>query len=156
MGFTVQPKAIYRQELTVISHGPNLVCMDEPEKMAFSARLNALCDEPQFGIPAPGKGRQVALASKFAVSQNAARKWLVGDGMPKPVMIERLARYFSVNTEWLRAGIGPMRQAAGILVTDPQLIRLVQIGLSLSKQERAAYIRMGSALAEPPAKEIEQ
>lgn len=127
--------------------------MDEPEKLAFSSRLNELCDEPQFGIPSAGKGRQVDLGRKFSVSQNAARKWLVGDGMPKPTTLERIARYFHVNTEWLRAGIGAKRQDDGVMVTDPELIRLVQIGQSLSKQDRAAYIRMGSALAEPPANE---
>lgn len=87
------------------------------------------------------------------MSQNAARKWLVGEGMPKPTTLERIARYFHINTEWLRAGLGAKRQEDGVMVTDPELIRLVQIGQSLSKQDRAAYIRMGSALAEPPARE---
>jgi hypothetical protein len=149
----IQLKAISRQELTVIDSFTTLGCMDEPEKHAFSARLNELCDEPQFGIPAAGKGRQVYLGKLFQVSQNAARKWLVGDGMPKPTTLERIARQFHVNTEWLRAGIGAKRQEEGLIVTDPDLIRLVQIGQSLSRQDRAAYIRMGSALAEPTTKE---
>jgi hypothetical protein len=153
MSSNIQPKAISNQELTVIGSFTTLSCMDEPEKNAFSARLNELCDEPQFGIPAAGKGRQVQLGKLFQVSQNAARKWLVGDGMPKPTTLERIARHFRVNTEWLRAGIGSKRQDDGMIVTDPDLIRLVQIGQSLSRQERAAYIRMGSALAEPAAKE---
>lgn len=153
MHLNLQPKAISSQELTVIGSFTTLGCMDEPEKHAFAARLNELCDEPQFGIPAAGKGRQVDLGKTFNVSQNAARKWLVGEGMPKPTTLERIARYFHVNTEWLRAGIGVKRQDDGMLITDPDLIKLVKIGESLSKQDRAAYIRMGSALAEPAAKE---
>ena len=59
MHLNLQPKAISSQELTVIGSFTTLGCMDEPEKHAFAARLNELCDEPQFGIPAAGKGRQV-------------------------------------------------------------------------------------------------
>ena len=116
--------------------------MYAPELQAFAARLNTLCDEPQYGVPAPGKGRQVVLGKMFGVSQNAARKWLMAEGMPRQYMIERIAKHFRVNYEWLRTGRGPRRSDEGITLVDTEEIKLIRRYRSMTEEERQTYLRM--------------
>lgn len=75
-------------------------------KRQFALRLHELCDD--MGLPRD-RGRQTALASKFGVSPNAARKWLLGLGMPELELAIRLAHTAHANVLWLLQGVGPKR-----------------------------------------------
>jgi transcriptional regulator with XRE-family HTH domain len=78
------------------------------EKSAFAGRLHEVCTDK--GLPAE-RGRQSALATLFNVSPNAARKWLLGTGLPELEVAIRLAKWGQVNLEWLLTGRGPKRGA---------------------------------------------
>lgn len=43
----------------------------------------------------------------MGLSQQAARKWLEGEGMPELVRLIELAKHFKCHVEWLAAGRGP-------------------------------------------------
>jgi len=73
------------------------------EKLAFAARLNEVCSDADM----PERGRQTALAAKFQVTPNAARKWLLGLGMPEYEVAVAIAKWGGVNFEWLMTGRGP-------------------------------------------------
>lgn len=75
-------------------------------KQQFAARLSEVCDAK--GI-ASGRGRQSALAMQFGVSPNAARKWLLGLGLPELDLAVKIANWGDVNVNWLLQGVGPIR-----------------------------------------------
>lgn len=76
-------------------------------KQAFADRLNEALDAEEF--PPKGAGRQTALGKLMGISQNGARKWLEGDGMPTQANMFELCDKLSVSTEWLQTGRGRMR-----------------------------------------------
>lgn len=61
-----------------------------------------------LGIP-PGRGRQAALGRMFGVTSKAARKWLVGTGLPELGQALAIAERAGVNVNWMLQGIGPKR-----------------------------------------------
>ncbi|MFN7155066.1 MAG: hypothetical protein ACK4OE_15385 [Acidovorax sp.] len=77
----------------------------DEEAIAFADRLNALLDARRFDEK--GKGRQVALAKKYGITQASTRKWLEGFGFPKTAQMMRIARDFDCTFEWLALGTGP-------------------------------------------------
>lgn len=86
---------------------------------AFAARLAQLCDEK--GLPV--RGRQTLLGKAMQVTPNAARKWLVGEGLPELDMAVRLAKWGGVDVLWLLQGNGPKRTPFDVkaLVLDEAL-----------------------------------
>lgn len=80
---------------------------DEQEKVAFSKRLNELCDD--MGVPPKGQARQTTLAKIFKVSQNATRKWLENDGFCSLVTGKQIANWGAVSFNWLMTGEGNKR-----------------------------------------------
>lgn len=76
----------------------------DKEAHAFSDRLNELLDAHEF--ERKGRGRQVALAKKYGVTQASTRKWLEGMGFPKTSQMIQIARDFRCNFEWLALGSG--------------------------------------------------
>ncbi len=127
--------------------------MDSPKEL-FSRRLNELCDEA--GVPAKGNGRQQTLAKIFGVTQGAVRKWLEAEGVPEYERCFQIANHFNVMFEWLMMGRGIKRKNEGLLVEDPMDLRLLETFHQMKEPDRATYIRMGSALAEPAPKENSQ
>jgi transcriptional regulator with XRE-family HTH domain len=98
------PKVRVSQAPNVSEVLPNLRFMSgDDEKLAFAARLNELCGEA--GLPAE-RGRQTRLAKLFEVTPNAARKWLLGLGLPELEVAIRIAKWADVNVEWLLTGRG--------------------------------------------------
>lgn len=102
------------------------------EKSDFARRLNELCTEQEL----PERGRQSALATKFHVTPNAARKWLLGLGLPELEVAIRMADWAKVNVEWLLTGRGPKR---GHLVETKALV-VAEALQSLPAEERAATL----------------
>lgn len=89
----------------------------------FAVRLHEVCGH--LGIPA-GRGRQTALAGKFGVSPNAARKWLLGEGMPELAKAIEIASAANVNILWLLQGVGPKRIDGEYDTTPGELLEAVQ------------------------------
>ncbi len=80
--------------------------MRSPIVVAFSRRLNALCNEA--GIPKDGRHR--AIGKMFGSKPAVAQKWI--DGKALPASYEKLAAIaarFNVEFEWLATGRGQRR-----------------------------------------------
>lgn len=110
----------------------------DSEVQAFSARLNELLDAREYAPK--GKGRQVELSRALKLSQQAARKWLEGEGMPELTRIIELAQLFHCHVEWLAAGRGPrdlvlapeqphQRLLDRLRKADAATVRLVEMAL---------------------------
>jgi transcriptional regulator with XRE-family HTH domain len=74
-------------------------------KSAFSSRLKEVCEDEGL----PERGRQTALAKRFSVSQQAAKKWLSGESLPELDKVISIANWADVNVVWLLQGIGSKR-----------------------------------------------
>jgi transcriptional regulator with XRE-family HTH domain len=78
--------------------------------MEFARRLVQSCDESPL-VPEHGKGRQVYLAKRMKVTQEAVRKWLEGESLPRPDKIGALAKVLDVDPVWLQLGTSPLEIA---------------------------------------------
>ena len=72
----------------------------------FKDRLRQACDDSAI-IPEYGKGRQVAVAKRLGVTQEAVRKWFSGEAVPKSDKMRELADYLEVDEGWLALGLRP-------------------------------------------------
>lgn len=70
----------------------------------FKDRFLQACDDSPI-VPEYGKGRQVAIAKRIGVTQEAVRKWFSGEAVPKPEKMRALAEYLEVDESWLALGI---------------------------------------------------
>lgn len=73
-------------------------------KIEFSQRMNYVADK--LKIPPKGKNRQSVIGKLFGVSQEAARKWLEGESIPKNETCIEIALKADVSFEWLMTGRG--------------------------------------------------
>lgn len=71
----------------------------------FAARLQKLLDHARFE---EGRARTTALATRYGVSRETARKWLTGLSLPELERMIELAVDFGGSFEWLATGRGPM------------------------------------------------
>lgn len=69
----------------------------------FKDRLNQACDDSDY-VPDMGKGRQVAIAKRLGISQEAARKWFAGEAQPRGQRLKDLAQFLNVEESWLSLG----------------------------------------------------
>ncbi|MCD9004670.1 helix-turn-helix domain-containing protein [Luteimonas sp. XNQY3] len=69
----------------------------------FSRRLHWALDQARFET---GRGRASALAARYAVSRQTARKWLSGLAMPELARMLEMAADFHVSFDWLATGRG--------------------------------------------------
>ena len=72
----------------------------------FSKRLTQACDDNPL-IPDYGHGRQVTIANKLGVSQEAVRKWFNNESVPRAKKMKALAEFLGVSQQWLQLGIKP-------------------------------------------------
>lgn len=72
-------------------------------RAAFAVRLAEICEDMDIRP----HGRQVFLARKLKVSQQAVGKWLKGENLPDLNNLIDLADWAGVNLEWLQTGRGP-------------------------------------------------
>lgn len=80
--------------------------MPSKTHLQFAKRLNEACDGNVI-IPEHGKGRQVSIANKLNISQEAVRRYFEGNSRPKPGNMTRLASILNVDEGWLALGIEP-------------------------------------------------
>lgn len=71
----------------------------------FAKRLRWSLDQAQF---ARGRGRASALALRYGVSRETARKWLNGLALPELERMVELATDFEVSFDWLATGRVPV------------------------------------------------
>lgn len=128
--------------------------MSQPDKSLlteFAARMNEICDDKGL---TKAHGRQAELGRKFDVTPKAARRWLLGLGLPELVMAIRIAEWADVNLNWLLQGVGPKRGNridARLAVLDDAIHSLPRDqGLDLIDNLRAKLIRVGRITAEEP------
>ncbi|MDO1528568.1 helix-turn-helix domain-containing protein [Fulvimonas sp. R45] len=76
----------------------------------FAERLRKALDRSGFE---QGRSRTGALAQRYAVSRETARKWLTGLALPELPRIIELAKDFDVSLEWLATGRGAMAPGVG-------------------------------------------
>lgn len=76
----------------------------------FADRLRKALDRTGF---VQGRGRTSALAHRYAVSRETARKWLTGLALPELPRIIELAKDFDISLEWLATGRGPIPLGVG-------------------------------------------
>lgn len=70
----------------------------------FARRLNISCDYHPH-VPPYGKGQQTWLAGHLGISQEAVRRWFVGESRPRPHLMTKLAHLLEVNESWLALGV---------------------------------------------------
>lgn len=75
-------------------------------KQSFAQRLKTACDNHTI-IPAYGHGRQVWIATRIKVSQEAVRKWFTGESVPRSAKVTALAKLLEVDEAWLALGVEP-------------------------------------------------
>lgn len=78
--------------------------MAKPED--FHRRLKQVCDDSPI-VPPYGHGRQVYIATKLKVTQEAVRKWFTNDARPRTSKMKELAKLLEVDEAWLSLGISP-------------------------------------------------
>ena len=65
----------------------------------FAQRFNRVLDDA--GYPPTISRRCTNVAYDFEVSAAAVRKWLLGEGLPSPAMMKRLAQHFAISLDFL-------------------------------------------------------
>lgn len=83
----------------------------------FAGRLHRALDRAKF--PAE-RSRTGALATRYAVTRETARKWLSGLALPEMDRMIRLSTDFRVSFEWLATGRGEMAIDASFRVEEPR------------------------------------
>ena len=104
-------------------------------KSAFAMRIQEVCTAR--GIPI-GRGRASELSRAFKVTPNAARKWLLGQGLPELEQAIAIALWGNVHVEWLLTGRGP--KSPGPIPTESMV--LDDMLRSLPARERHESIAM--------------
>jgi len=77
-----------------------MVKQRDESKQEFAKRLNGCLT----AIGIPERGRMVAVAKMFSVSNSAAKKWLDGDAIPNTFRMSDFAAKLKVRAEWLFTG----------------------------------------------------
>lgn len=73
---------------------------------SFAQRLTQACNDNR-DVPEHGRGRQVAIANRLKVTQEAVRKWFAGESVPRRAKMTSLAEYLGVEETWLALGVKP-------------------------------------------------
>lgn len=101
---TLQPKVSSRQTDGRDAEKRRKADLTADARRAFAQHLNQALDE--YGVPRPN--RAAWLAREFAVSPQAARKWLIGLSVPEAHRLGQISARLKVRQEYLSTGHGPM------------------------------------------------
>lgn len=107
-------------------------------RSAFSQRLNSLLN--YYNAPGKHEGRQVLLSKKMGVSQEAARKWLEGESIPREDKIIQLCQIYPCRKSWLQHGEGEM-------VQDATLDEIMELTQKLNSDARQTALQVLRGLA---------
>jgi transcriptional regulator with XRE-family HTH domain len=140
----LQPIVVNRQQLNVVFSGGTITTMISNELLEFSKRMNLVAD--RLKIPPTGKNRQATLGKMFGVSQEAARKWLSGEGMPKLTKCIEIAVKAGVTTEWLVSGRG-----IDLYENTPEA-KVVTSMQYMDEPTKYQVVKISDSLAEPEPK----
>ena len=110
----------------------------------FSQRLNQVAD--LLKVPPVGKNRQSVMGKMFGVSQEAARKWLSGEGMPQLAKCIEICNKANISIDWLLTGKGQML-VAGYNLSNEMTAHL-QVMQQLPDYARTEVIRDAIKTAE--------
>ena len=116
------------------------------EKQAFASRLHELCTD--MDLPAE-RGRQSTLGKLFGVTPNAARKWLLGEGLPELDVAMRIAKWAEVNFEWLMTGRGP-KSGDKVPVRALAVDAILRHGSARERAELVSFLKYKIEHAETP------
>lgn len=117
----------------------------------FKDRFTQACNDSTI-IPEYGKGRQVAIAKRLNVTQEAVRKWFTGEAVPRPEKMQELASYLEVDEAWLALGIKPemgrderrkanrMSSAAVYMVTGLVMMEGGNVAWPSERDPRSRYV----------------
>ncbi len=95
-----------------------------------------------------GDRRTTAVAERYNVSRESARKWSLGLSVPRDERLRAMAVQMGVGYEWLCTGRGPMTSADLEVRDQPnsydsaELVRLNGLVRSLSRKKRLALIQL--------------
>jgi transcriptional regulator with XRE-family HTH domain len=137
----LQPTIVLCQQPNVVFNQIKIVSMRETEKIAFSQRLNMVAD--MLSIPPKGENRQKLLGKMFGVSQEAARKWLAGEGLPQMQKCIEIAKKASVSIEWLLTGRGIAQYEN---TPEAQVLKAMQ---NMDAATKYQAVKICDTLAEP-------
>jgi len=138
----IQPIVVASQQLIVVQEKHMISIMETNNgKIAFSRRLNKLCDEKKL----PAYGRQSILRDYFRsigvrISQESVRKWLTGESIPRYEKIIVLCNFFDVSCEWLLTGNGDKKKlvndgaAKTYIVSDPKKQAIIEMILAMDSK----------------------
>jgi len=110
----------------------------------FAKRLHQAWD--YAGI-ATGRHRVTALADRFEVSRESARKWSLGHSIPATERLRAMAVQTGVAFEWISTGRGPM-EAKNVVREQPtkydnaEELRLVGLVRKLPRKKQRALIQL--------------
>lgn len=119
--------------------------MKNSERIAFARRLNELCDANPNDIPPTYKGRQVALAKKFDVTPNGARKWLQGEAFPAIDKCIEIAKWGGVNFEWLMTGNGAKQ--LGEIYPTREIAHVTKVMMAMEPEQQYKIAQMADIFA---------
>lgn len=109
--FTINRESIFFTPLLSVCYYVQMIKGDTAAiRHAFSVRFGALLDQHDF--PPMGKGRVVAVADRYGITQGAAQKWLSGTTMPDIDKLLRMAQLFGVTVDDL-LGVSDMQESVG-------------------------------------------
>ena len=162
------PIVTFCQVPKVPTDGRTLAAMaiNPTERELFASRLIELCNAAGY----PEHGRQTRLAKQFGLTAKAARKWVMGIGLPELDVIIAMAKWGDVNVEWLLTGRGPKRgdlvdtkalQLGEMMRSLPAVTRhevveylgyKIERGVpTLAQQDRTRYLELLAAFKNGPA-----
>lgn len=106
----------------------------------FAQRLKQACDSNST-IPELGRGRQVHIAKKMDVSQEAVRRWLEGESKPRPQLMKKLAEMLRVDEAWLSIGSEPTlgRREKRIYSSQVEASAYIVFGLFMANGHSCAF-----------------
>lgn len=113
------------------------------EKTAFADRMNQVADI--LNIPPKGQNRQALLGKMFHVSQESARKWLAGEGMPQMEKSIEICKKANVSIEWFLTGRGIDRYDN---TPEAQVLVAMQ---HMDAQTKYQVVKISNSLVEPKA-----
>lgn len=106
----------------------------------FASRLNRACDDVP-SIPPAKLGRQVYIARKMGVSEEAVSKWFAGESRPRITKMRDLAKLLNVDTGWLTLGVEPEMNRRTATLANKRTEGVVYLALGMSMLSGASCAR---------------